>query len=111
MKALHKSEVLLCPYENCGKGFAKPLLLTDPSEILRETYYACPHCQSKLDITVKDLHVTHIEKCAGGAMAPASVSCPYGFGLLKTLQETVSTPDECLTCLKTLHCSIRKTTS
>lgn len=108
MKALHKSEVLLCPYENCGKGFVKPLLLTDPSEILRETYYACPHCQSKLDITVKDLHVIRIEKCASGAKALASISCPHDFGHLKTLQENASIPDDCLTCPKILQCSIRK---
>ena len=111
MKALHKSEVLLCPYENCGKGFVKPLLLTDPSEILRETYYACPHCQSKLDITVKDLHVIHIEKGADGAMALASASCPYDLGHLKTLQEKAPIPDECLICPKILQCSIRKITA
>lgn len=108
MKALHKSEVLLCPYENCGKGFVKPLQLTDPSEILRETYYACPHCQSKLDITVEDLHVIRIEKSEGGENAPIPISCPYNFGHLKTLPENAPIPDECLICPKIMQCSIRK---
>lgn len=108
MKALHKSEVLFCPYESCGKGFVKPLMLTDPSSILRETYYACPHCQSKLDIRVEDLHVIRVEKCEGGENAPTPVSCPYNFGYLKTLQENDPIPDECLTCPKIMQCSIRK---
>jgi DNA-directed RNA polymerase subunit RPC12/RpoP len=108
MKALHKSELLFCPYRNCGKGFVKPLLLTDSSEILRETYYACPHCHSKLDITVENLHVIRVEKCEGGESAPTPVSCPYDFGYLGALQEDAPIPDECLICPKVLLCSIRK---
>jgi DNA-directed RNA polymerase subunit RPC12/RpoP len=108
MKALHKSEVLHCPYGDCGKGFVKPLLLTDSSEILRETYYACPHCRSKLNIIVEGLHVIRVEKCEGGKRVVASVDCPYSFGYLKTLHEDASIPDECLTCPKILQCSVRK---
>lgn len=108
MRALYKSELLSCPYENCGKGFAKPLLLTDPSEILRRTYYACPHCKSKLDITVEDFHVVRLEKCEGGANASIPINCSHGFGYLKNLQENAPIPDECMVCPKIMQCSIRK---
>lgn len=108
MKALHKSDLFFCPYENCGKGFVKPLLVTNSSRILRETYYACPHCQSKLNIKVEDLHVIRIEKCEGGESTVTPENCPYNFGYLKNLQENASIPDECLVCPKILQCSIRK---
>lgn len=108
MKALHKAGLLFCPYEKCRKSFVKPLQLTDPSQILRETYYACPHCQSKLDITVEDLHVIRVEKCEDGERTATPVNCPYNFGYLKTLQENSTIPDKCLTCPKILRCSIRK---
>ena len=108
MKVLQKSELFFCPYGNCGKGFIKPLLLTDSSRILRETYYACPHCQSKLDITVGGLHVIRVEKCEGGERTLTPVSCPYNFGYLKTLNENAPIPDECLICPKIMQCSIRK---
>jgi DNA-directed RNA polymerase subunit RPC12/RpoP len=109
MKALHKSaEMLFCPYGKCGKGFTKPLMLTDASKILRETYYACPHCHSKLDIVVEDFHIVRVEKCEGGERVLSTVSCPYNFGYLKALSEKDKIPDECLACPRILQCSIRK---
>ncbi|MFQ6074448.1 MAG: hypothetical protein ACE5KC_04425 [Candidatus Bathyarchaeia archaeon] len=108
MKTSHKADVLICPYESCGKGFAKPLLLTDPSQILRETYYACPHCHSKLDITVKNFQPIRIEKCEGGERTAISTDCPHNFGYLKRLPEETAIPDECLVCPKILQCSVRR---
>ncbi len=108
MKTILKSALLFCPYENCRKGFEKPLQLTNPSLIMRETYYACPHCHSKIDITVEDLHVVRVEKCEDGEHITPPANCPHDFGYLKTLQENVSIPDECLTCSKILQCSIKK---
>jgi len=108
MKSLPRSELLFCPYEHCGKGFTKPLLLTDSSEILRTTYYACPHCHSKLNIRVENLHVICIEKCEGGERNLVKVDCPYSFGYLKTLKEDDPIPDECLVCPKILQCHVKK---
>jgi DNA-directed RNA polymerase subunit RPC12/RpoP len=107
MKALSRPELLFCPYKNCGKVFTKPLMLTDSTGILRKTYYACPHCHSKLDIKVEDFHVVHIGKCTGGERTPVKVNCPYSFGHLRTLSENAPIPDECLTCPKLLHCHIK----
>jgi DNA-directed RNA polymerase subunit RPC12/RpoP len=108
MKALPKSELFFCPYEHCGKGFVKPLILTDSSEILRKTYYACPHCHSKLDIKVEDLHVIRIEKCDGGERVPIKVNCLHNFGYLQTLGENDPIPDECLVCPRILRCYVKK---
>ncbi len=108
MKALPRSELFLCPYGDCGKGFVKPLLLVDSSQLLRETYYACPHCHSKLDVTVEDSNVIRLEKCEGERDDPAPVTCAKSFGHLGTLDENVQIPDECLTCPKILQCSLRK---
>jgi DNA-directed RNA polymerase subunit RPC12/RpoP len=108
MKALLKPERLFCPYGDCGKGFVKPLLLTDSSQILRETYYACPHCHSKLDITLEDSHAIRVEKCDGEKSASTPVTCAHSFGHLKTLQDNTQIPDDCLICPKILQCSLRK---
>ncbi len=108
MKTLYKSELLFCPYGDCGKAFVKPILLTDSSSILRETYYACPHCQSKLDIKAEGLHVICVDRCEGGERTLTPVGCPYNFGYLETLNENAPIPDECLTCPKIVQCSIRK---
>jgi len=109
MKSLsQRFELIFCPYENCGRGFVKPLLLTNPSGVVRETYYACPHCQSKLDIRVENLHVTHVGKCEGGESTSTPVSCPYSLGYLSALQENAPIPDECLTCPKIMRCSIKE---
>jgi hypothetical protein len=108
MKAPQKSELLFCPYTNCRKGFVKPLVLTDSSGILRETYYACPHCQSKLEITVEGLHVIRIEESEDGEKVAVNVNCPHNFGYLKSLQGDAPIPDECLVCPKILQCYVRK---
>lgn len=45
---------LVCPYGSCGKEFRQPILLASEGELYRESYYACPHCHSKLDLVLKD---------------------------------------------------------
>lgn len=94
-KMIDAHESLVCPNIKCGKTFQKILLLTDLSKTPRETYYACPHCFSKLEIAVKE------EK--------QPLECPYYFGFLKTLQKKIPIPDECLTCPKLIRCKKRKT--
>jgi DNA-directed RNA polymerase subunit RPC12/RpoP len=109
MKTFHKfSDVLFCPYRSCKKKFIKPLQLTDTSKILRETYYACPHCHSKIDIVVEEFHIIRVEKCEGGEKVLSTTTCPHNFGYLKDLHENDEIPDECLLCPKILQCSIRK---
>jgi len=90
---VHKS--LVCSNVGCGKAFQRVLILTDLSKTPRETYYACPHCLSKVETAVKE------EK-----LPP---ECPYYFGFLKTFPKKTSIPDECLTCPKIIQCKRGKT--
>lgn len=103
------SEHLVCPYSECKKGFEKPLMLTDFSSMPRETYYACPHCLTKVDVVVKDqrLGVVSLET-SGNAPEKTPSECPYRFGYLKTLPRDHAIPDGCLTCPKLLHCFVKK---
>ncbi len=108
--ALHQAGKLQCPYAMCNKTFEKPIVLCDESQLVRETYYACPHCRSKIEIDVTDpMHPT----LAGvdntfyvGQRAP--VGCPHGFGYLRALPSDVEIPDECAVCPKVVQCSVRK---
>lgn len=93
MVDVHKS--LICPNVECGKVFQKVLMLTDLSKSSKETYYACPHCLTKVEIVVKE--------------EEPPLECPYYFGFLKTLPKKTSVPDECLTCLKIMECKKGKT--
>ena len=55
----HK-ERLKCPYDGCGKSFDKPTVLTDSSSVLRESYYACPYCNSKIDIHMEGMKIAGV---------------------------------------------------
>ena len=86
---------LTCPNIGCGKTFQKVLILTDLSKKTRTTYYACPHCFSKVEIVVKE-EEPHLE-------------CPYYFGFLKMLPKKTAIPEDCLTCPKIIECRKAKT--
>jgi DNA-directed RNA polymerase subunit RPC12/RpoP len=43
-----------CPHKGCEREFNKPTVITDSYKIPRETHYACPYCNSKLEIVTKD---------------------------------------------------------
>jgi hypothetical protein len=105
--AMFESKAFVCPYSQCRKMFRKALMLTDSSKIPRETYYACPHCLSKVDIAVDDVeNVSGLSvKVSEGNGLSAVVECPHQFGYLKSLPKDGSIPDKCLTCTNLLHCS------
>ena len=92
---LSGEQAIVCPYVKCGKIFSEPIELTVRAEGSLETYYACPHCFSKVEFAVKE------EK--------QPLECPYYFGFLKTLQKKIPIPDECLTCPKLIPCKKGKT--
>jgi len=84
-------------------------MLTDFSKMPRETYYACPHCLTKVDVVVKDnsLDLVSVKTSEGGPERAPS-ECPYRFGYLKTLTSDAAIPDGCLTCPKLLQCFVKK---
>ncbi len=43
-----------CPYANCAKKIDKMIMLVDNRRIPRETYYVCPHCKKRIDLTLKE---------------------------------------------------------
>jgi len=103
------SGALHCPYSQCRKRFEKPLVLTDTTKVIRETYYACPHCHLKLDLSV--------DKTSGGVISIEATSkpvdiapanCKHYFGYLKALDEKTEIPDECATCAKVVQCFVKK---
>lgn len=108
---------LVCPNAECAKTFEKPIVLTDNLSIPRQTYYACPHCRSKLKIVVENgkfMKIVSVKKPDEVLTFPSGKKeikehCPYFFGYLKNLPEEQPIPDECLTCPKIIQCFVSKT--
>jgi len=103
----HK-ENLKCPYKGCGKSFDKPTVLTDSSGISRETFYACPYCNSKIDIIVDGLKIVEVKPTDYPKVFDSPAKCAHYFGFLNMIPKDAPIPDECLICPKVLQCTIRK---
>ncbi|MBX5328903.1 MAG: hypothetical protein QHH18_06775 [Candidatus Bathyarchaeota archaeon] len=101
-------EKLKCPYKGCGKTFEKPTVLTDSSTIPRQSYYACPYCNSKLDIIVENMKIVSVKPTEYPKVFDSPAKCAHYFGFLNAIPKDASIPDECLVCPKVLQCSIRK---
>lgn len=107
---MHESGTLSCPYVKCGKVIETPLLVTDMSKTLRDTYYACPYCLSKVEIVVKDekgLDPVSFET-SDNPKEMSSHECPHHFGHLRDLLGDALIPEECLTCPQLIRCSTKK---
>ena len=104
-----KHDHLVCPYGECKREIDKPLMLTDFSKTPRETYYACPHCLTKVDVVVEDQKLKSVSlETSGNSVEKTPSECPFQFGYLKTLPKETAIPDECLTCSKLLQCTVKK---
>jgi len=110
MGALHQSGKLQCPYAMCNKTFEKPIVLTDKTGVVRETYYACPHCRSKIEIAVEDpTHPRLVQVETGfNAGQKAPTHCKHGFGYLGEMPDNADLPDECAVCPKVMQCYIKR---
>jgi DNA-directed RNA polymerase subunit RPC12/RpoP len=104
---LHE-EKLKCPYGGCGKSFEKPAVLTDSSTMPRRTYYACPHCQSKIDILTEDLKIVQVKPTEYPKVLDSPAKCAHYSGLLNAIPKDGAIPDDCLVCPKVLQCTLRK---
>lgn len=101
----------VCTYIKCGKTYKEPILVTNLSADAQEkTYYACPHCLSKVNIpekkTQKQEETANEPEEDAESEEDNSLTCPYHFGYLKTKPKNASIPDECLTCPKMIKCLI-----
>jgi DNA-directed RNA polymerase subunit RPC12/RpoP len=100
---------LTCPYNECKKEFEKPLVLTDFSSTPRETYYACPHCLTKVEVVAEDSKLDSVSvETSENPVEKTPTECAHHFGYLENLPKEATIPDECLTCSKLLQCFVKK---
>jgi len=98
---------LTCPHNDCGKKFTKFIMLTDPTKIPRETYYACPHCKSKVDI-ITDSKTLFFSSPWRKTKEKPSYGCQYHFGYLKLYFKGSPVPETCLTCPQLTECMAKE---
>ena len=101
-------EKLRCPYKGCEKTFDKPAVLTDVSTIPRQSYYACPHCMSKLEIATDGKKILSVKASEYPKVFESPAKCAHFSGLLNARPHDAPLPEECLLCPKVLQCSILK---
>ncbi|RLI20788.1 hypothetical protein DRO54_05345 [Candidatus Bathyarchaeota archaeon] len=114
----------ICPYEDCGREFEKPILVTNKSINPPQTYLGCPHCLSRIDVEVPE--VKKVEEKIEQTVKLAEIKkiieknakkekkkkekeegeCPYHFGYLKEKEKDLPIPEECLTCPRMLECML-----
>jgi hypothetical protein len=103
-------ESLVCPYVKCGRVISEPVRLTDLSHGSNgETYFACPHCFSKLDInrdSEKPDSGTKPDKTPQKETDAKLPECTRHIGYLKSRPPNSAIPDECLTCPKIFQCMV-----
>ena len=101
-------EKLRCPYKGCEKTFDKPAVLTDASTIPRQSYYACPHCMSKLEISTDGERILGVKASEYPKVFESPAKCAHFSGFLNARPHDAPLPEECLLCPKVLQCSILK---
>lgn len=95
----------------CNRTFSKPILATLSSCRQVQTYYACPHCLTKIAKTKNPKgkrgkgDLSTVEKVGKAAsMLESDVECKHFLGYLKKRPKDTSIPDECLLCEKMIEC-------
>ncbi len=104
-----QEQATACPYVKCGKIFSEPIELTVLAEGSVETYYACPHCFSRVSVSdnlEKDLSEAPLValRDASNGIKDNDVNCAHFLGYLKTRPRDSPIPDQCLTCSRILKC-------
>lgn len=108
MRLLSHREKLKCPYSGCGKTFEKPAVATDSSRVLRESYYACPYCNSEIDILVDEMKIVGVKTIQYPKVFDSPAKCAHYFGFLNSIPKDMPIPDECLICPKVLQCGVKR---
>ncbi len=111
MKLFHShghDEKLQCPYKGCEKKFDKPASITDTSTVPRQSYFACPHCMSKIDITTENMQIIGVRATEYPKVFDSPAKCAHFSGFLNGVPADAPLPEECLICPKVLQCNLRK---
>ena len=101
-------EKLRCPYKGCEKSFDKPTLLTDSSNLIRQSHYACPHCMSKLEIITDNTKIVSVNPAEYPKVFESPAKCAHFSSFSTVRPKNMPLADECLICPKVLQCKIRK---
>lgn len=102
-----------CSCSKCGRSFTEPIELTVQAEGSHETYYACPHCFSKVSLEDRKVERTETspsaskkrrKEKASGIEKNKPVGCAHFLGYLKNRPKGSPIPDECLLCAAIMEC-------
>lgn len=93
----------------CGREFQKPLFASISSQGLVQTYYACPHCLTKMpEAKEKDAERSETtvptKEAKKTETKPEIQNCQHFFGYLKKRPKETAIPETCLTCEKIIEC-------
>jgi hypothetical protein len=99
---------LRCPYKGCGRSFERPAVLTEPDSFLRKSFYACPHCQSKIDLVIEGEKVIDIKPIEYPKVFESPAKCAHYSGFLNAVSMDITLPEDCLVCPKVLQCTVRR---
>ncbi len=88
--------------------FDQPTVLTDNTVIPRQTYYACPFCQSKLNILTDNMKIVGVKATEYPKVFESPAKCPHHGGFLSATPKEEPISDDCLLCPKVLQCSARQ---
>ena len=116
---INTRETCVCPNDECGRTFDRPLQLTVLSSDPVETYPACPYCMSRIEADEEKQKLTketpialkirtalqnEQEKEREEIEETSTQKCSHEFGYLKKRPKGASIPDECLVCQKMIQC-------
>jgi DNA-directed RNA polymerase subunit RPC12/RpoP len=105
---LHHGEKLKCPYKGCGKSFDRLATVTESTPMQRQTYYACPHCMSKIEVITENFKIVDIRPMEYGKVFNSPAKCAHYTGFLSAISNDIAIPDDCLVCPKILQCGIKR---
>jgi len=74
----------------------------------RQTFYACPHCMSKIDIRTENLKVVGIKAIEYGKVFDSPANCAHYTSFLNAMSYDRTIPEDCLVCPKILQCGTKK---
>lgn len=104
--------------DECGEEFNQPLLARISSKGNTQTYYACPHCLTRVQepekqqkaIEKHDHEETHVaapvKELKTGANKEEVEGCQHFFGFLKKRPKDTAIPETCLICDKMIECMV-----
>ena len=100
--------------DTCGEEFETPLFAVVSSGYLKEEYYACPRCLSRVRGVdrQKPVEADEAEEEDDDQSGEVEVEdkmeeavvCAHHLGYLKRRPKNTPIPEECLTCTKMIDC-------